>query len=277
MSDPRNVAIIVGKEVRDAVRNRWFLTYAGAFTVLSVALSFLSSIGAAAYGGVGYGRTAAGLVNLVALIVPLMALSVGATSIAGERERGTLAYLLAQPLDRGELLLGKYLGLSAALAGALAGGFGVCAGVLALTGTRGDIAGFGLLVLLSVALALAMLAVGMLVSCVAPSSSLASGVSVAVWLLFVVLTDLGLMGGSLVFKLRAPQILHIALANPLQVFKLAVLARLNPTLDMLGPAGMYATTTYGARLPWVFAGALSAWIAAPICAAAAVFRRTSRP
>ena len=100
MSDPRNVAIVAVKELRDAVRNRWFLLYAGIFTVLSVALSFLSSLGAAAYGQVGYGRTAAVLVNLVALIVPLMALNVGAASIAAERERGTLAYLLAQPLDR---------------------------------------------------------------------------------------------------------------------------------------------------------------------------------
>ena len=82
MSDPRNVAIVAAKELRDAVRNRWFLLYAGIFTVLSVALSFLSSLGAAAYGQVGYGRTAAVLVNLVALIVPLMALNVGAASIA---------------------------------------------------------------------------------------------------------------------------------------------------------------------------------------------------
>ena len=97
------------------------------------------------------------------------------------------------------------------------------------------------------------------------------------WLTFVLLSDLGLMGGSLVFKLGAPKLLHIALANPLQVFKLAVLARLNPTLDMLGPAGMYATSTYGRGLPWVFAGALTAWIAFPLSVAAAVFARTSRP
>ena len=277
MTDPRNVAIVAMKELRDAVRNRWFLLYAGIFTVLAVALSFLSSLGTASYGQVGYGRTAAVLVNLVALIVPLMALNVGAASIAAERERGTLAYLLAQPLDRGELLIGKFIGLSIALAAALAGGFGVSAGALAIVGARGDIGSFGILVALSMVLALVMLAVGLLVSSLAPRASMAAGVSVALWLAFVLLTDLGLMGGSLIFKLDAPRLLHLALANPLQVFKLAVLARLNPTLDMLGPAGMYATTTYGKGLPWVFAGALAAWIALPLSAAAAVFARTSRP
>jgi len=277
MSDPRNIAIVAVKELRDAIRNRWFLLYGGIFTVLSVALSFLSSLGAASYGQVGYGRTAAVLVNLVALIVPLMALNAGAASLAAERERGTLAYLLAQPLDRGELLLGKFVGIAAALAAALAGGFGVSALALAVVGARGDVASFGTLVALSMVLALAMLAVGMLLSAVAPRASMASGAAVAVWLAFVLLTDLGLMGGTLMFKLRAPQLLHVALANPLQVFKLAVLMRLNPTLDMLGPAGMYATSTYGHGLPWVFSAALGAWIVLPLGAAAAVFSRTSRP
>lgn len=277
MSDPRNIAIVAAKELRDAIRNKWFLLYAGIFTVLSVALSFLSSLGSAAYGQVGYGRTAAVLVNLVALIVPLMALNVGAASLAGERERGTLAYLLAQPLDRGELMLGKFLGLATALAAALAGGFGVSAAALAIAGARGDAGSFGTLVALSMVLALAMLSVGLLVSSLAPRASMAAGIAVALWLTFVLLTDLGLMGGALVFRLGAPQLLHVALANPLQVFKLAVLARLNPTLDMLGPAGLYATATYGKALPWVFAGALAAWIVLPLSAAAAVLSRTSRP
>src|SRR5262245_44175495 len=211
MSDPRLIALVASKELRDAVRNRWFLLYAGIFTLLAVALSFLSSLGAAAYGHVGYGRTAAVLVNLVALIVPLMALNVGAASIAAERERGTLAYLLAQPLDRGELLVGKFLGLATALAAALAGGFGVSAAALAVSGARGDVGSFGSLVALSMVLALAMLAVGLVVSCLAPRASMAAGVAIALWLAFVLLTDLGLMGGSLVFKLGAPQLLHIAL------------------------------------------------------------------
>jgi Cu-processing system permease protein len=277
MSDPRNIAIIASKELRDAIRNRWFLLYAGIFTVLAVALSFLSTLGASSYGHVGYGRTAAVLVNLVALIVPLMALNVGAASLASERERGTLAYLLAQPLDRGELLLGKFLGLAVALAAALAGGFGVSAAGLAIAGARGEAASFATLVGVSMVLAVAMLAVGLMVSALAPRASVAAGVAVVLWLAFVLLTDLGLMGSSLIFKLGAPRLLHIALANPLQVFKLAVLSDLNPTLDMLGPAGMYASTTYGRGLPWIFAGALAAWVVLPLSGAAAIFARTSRP
>jgi Cu-processing system permease protein len=277
MIDPRNVGFVAAKELRDAIRNRWFLLYSGIFTVLAVALSFLSTLGASSYGHVGYGRTAAVLVNLVALIVPLMALNVGAASLAAERERGTLAYLLAQPLDRGELLLGKFAGLSVALAAALAGGFGVSAAALAVAGGRGDATSYGTLVGVSMVLAFSMLALGLLVSSMAPRASVAAGIAVVLWLALVLLTDLGLMGSSLIFKLGAPQLLHLALANPLQVFKLAVLTDLNPTLDMLGPAGMYASTTYGRGLPWIFGGVLAAWVVVPLAGAAAIFARTSRP
>ena len=277
MIDPTNVALVAMKELRDAARNRWLHLYAGVFTVLAVALSFLSTVGVGTYGHVGYGRTAAVLVNLVALIVPLMALNAGASSLAAERERGTLAYLLAQPLDRGELLVGKFLGLSTALAGALAGGFGISAAALAASGTRGQIAGFLELVGLSIVLAVAMLAVGLLLSAVSPRASVAGAIAVVLWLVFVLLTDLGLMGGTLIFRLGAPRLLGLALVNPVQVFKLAVLARLNPSLDMLGPAGVYATRTFGAFLPVLFAAALTAWIALPLAGAFAALRRTSRP
>ena len=38
--------------------------------------------------------------NLCLLLAPLVAVLMGAASIAGERERGTLEHLLAQPLSR---------------------------------------------------------------------------------------------------------------------------------------------------------------------------------
>ena len=53
--------------------------------------------------------------ELVLLVVPLMGLSLGALGLAAERERGTLDYLLAQPVSRAEIFLGKYVGLAAAM------------------------------------------------------------------------------------------------------------------------------------------------------------------
>jgi Cu-processing system permease protein len=47
----------------------------------------------------------------------------GGSSISGERERGTLEHLLAQPLSRTALLLGKHAGVLASLTAATLLGF----------------------------------------------------------------------------------------------------------------------------------------------------------
>ena len=123
----KTIATLANYELRASLRNRWFLLYALVFALLSVALSSLSLSGAGMFGFAGFGRTAASLINLVLLVVPLMGLTVGAQSLAGEREQGTLSYLLAQPVGRAEVLIGKLLGLSAALLAALMLGFGLAA------------------------------------------------------------------------------------------------------------------------------------------------------
>jgi Cu-processing system permease protein len=267
------VLLIARKEIRDAIRNRWFALYTLVFVVLAVALSFVSLAGASSSGHVAFGRTTAGLVNLVCLVVPLMALSAGAQAVAGEQERGTLDYLLSQPVDRIEVLTGKFVGLSVVLAAALAGGFGVSAGALAASGATAQAGSFATLVALSWILGLAMLAVGLLVSCLSPRASVAGGSAIVLWLALVFLSDLGLIGSSLVFRLNATSFLHVSLVNPLQIFKIAVLSRLHGTLDVLGPAGLYATQRYGAGLIWILAGALAGWILMPLAAALAVFTR----
>ncbi|MEZ4667592.1 MAG: ABC transporter permease subunit [Anaerolineae bacterium] len=123
----KTISTLAGYELRSSLRNRWFLLYALAFAVLAVALSSLSLTGAGMFGFAGFGRTAASLINLVLLIVPLMGLTIGAHSLASEREKGTLAYLLAQPVSRAEVLWGKFVGLGTALLAALLLGFGLSA------------------------------------------------------------------------------------------------------------------------------------------------------
>ena len=91
--------------------------------------------GRALPGFAGFGRTAASLINLVLLIIPLMALTIGAQSISSELERGTMSYLLAQPIGRLEVFLGKYLGLALSLLASLALGFGISGVVMALSGS----------------------------------------------------------------------------------------------------------------------------------------------
>jgi Cu-processing system permease protein len=264
--EPRIVVTLLSKEIKDSLNNRWFVLFAIAFTGLALLLSWLSLSG----GGIGYsgfasfGRTAASLINLVLLIVPLMALTVGAGSLAGERERGTLHYLLSQPVNRAEVLLGKYLGLAASLLGALALGFGLSGLVIAARGGQTDAGAYGLLAAFAFVLALGMLSLGFLISVLARKAAVATSVALFLWLTLVFIGDLGLMGTALAFKLPIGTLFHLALINPLQVFKMSSLISINATLDVLGPAGIYAMQTYRQSLGWIFIGAMAAWVILPL-------------
>lgn len=269
----RTVMIIGRKEVRDALRNRWFQCYAAAFAVLALAMAQLSLAGTTLQGLAGFGRTTAALVNLVLLFVPLMALSIAAPSLAGERERGTLSYLLAQPVNRLEILFGKFVGLGGALIAALGLGFGVAGLSIAAHGHTQGLAGFLVLTGMTMTLALAMLSVGLLVSALVRKASVAVGLVIVLWLALTLLSDLGLMGGALVFRLRMDELFHLALLNPLEVFKMSVLRSVHASLDVLGPAATYAVQEYGRWLGLIFSAAITAWIVVPMALAAVFFAR----
>jgi Cu-processing system permease protein len=266
------------RELGEALRSRWFVLYSAVFAALGLGVSLVSS-GATSGGGggggelAGFGRTTAGLMNLVLLIVPLMALNAGAGSIAGERERGTLSFLLAQPIRRWELLLAKFVALGLALSCSITLGFGLCAAVIAVRGGSASAGGFLLLSTLAVALALGMLGVGLLISVTARRTAAATGLAIFTWLLLVFGTDLGLMGGALATRLSIRGMFHLAVLSPLQTFKMWALQGVDASLDVLGPVGLYAQTVYGSSLTGWFAAVLAAWVVVPMMLAVIVFAR----
>jgi Cu-processing system permease protein len=270
-----NILTIAHRELRDAVRSRWFWLYTIAFAALGLAVSFVSAAGTGGSGLSGFGRTTAGLINLVLLVVPLMALTAGAASIASDRERGMLSYVLAQPVARVEVLLGKYVGLAGALLACLALGLGACALILAIKGVRTSPASIVWLTAQAFTLALAMLSVGMLISTLARKASVAVGTAIFVWLALVFVTDLALMAGAIALRMRIETLFALSLANPLQVFKMWSLHSVEASLDVLGPAGLYATEEYGRALHAMFGACLLAWVVAPLVGAACVLSRRS--
>jgi Cu-processing system permease protein len=224
-------------------------------------------------GFAGFGATAASLVNLVLLIVPLMGLTIGAAAIAPERERGTLAYLLSQPINRAELFLAKYIGLAGALAGSLAIGFGVSAFAMAQGSDPRQIRLFLTLAGLAAVLGLGMLSLGMLISVLARRSAAATGTAIMAWLVIVFVGDLGLMGSAILFRLKASSLLLASIVSPAQCFKIAVIGSYDPTLDLLGPAGLYASNTFGHALMGVLVACLAAWVVVPLVGALVIFTR----
>lgn len=268
-----NVTTVARRELRDAVRSRWFLLYTLAFAALGLGVSWVSTAATGGAGLSGFGRTTAGLVNLILLVVPLMAITAGAGSIASDRERGMLSYLLAQPVTRTEVVLGKFVGLAASTLTCICLGLGVCALVLSISRGGANSASIVWLAGLSFLLSLGMLSVGLLISSLARKASVAVATAIFLWLALVFVTDLGLMAGTIAMRLRIEELFAVSLVNPLQVFKMWSLFAGESSLDVLGPAGLYATEEYGTKLHVVFAVCMGAWVALPLGAAVLVFRR----
>ncbi len=266
----RAIRAIMWKELRDAVRSRWLVGYATAFAVVALALSQLQG---GDIGSQGFNRTTAGLINLCILLVPLLSLVLGAAAIAGERERGTLATLLSQPISAAELLVGKYLGLTIAVWSAIALGFGAAGFLVALFEPITDVQHYLLFVLLSAGLASATLSIGMLISVIADSRVKALSGAVLAWFVLVLVYDLGAIGLALWLSSSGRTLLAVALGNPVEATRLLAVLSVEPDLQILGPLGAYMVDRLGTKTSAVLLLlSLAAWSLAPLCVAVRLFQ-----
>jgi Cu-processing system permease protein len=256
------VGTIARKELRDALRARWFWLYSLGFAMLAGMLAMVALPRNIA-GSAGFGRTAASLVALVQLVLPLIGLTLGAQSIAGQAERGTLRFLLSHPVTRSEAFVGTYLGLVAALVAMCGVGFGTAGLVAAVRNTGIDTAAFARIALLSWVLAAAMLGLGMLISTMARRAGAALGSAVFAWLALVFFGELGIMGTAVATRMPVNVLFFSAVLNPVEAFRLASLSALSGSLDVLGPAGTYAVDSYGDSLEMLLLGVLLVWAIVP--------------
>jgi Cu-processing system permease protein len=271
--DALTVFLMMSKELHETRRSRWFLLLAVVFTGLALALSLLGSSALGAIGGAGFGRTTASLLNLVILIVPLMGLLMASLSVAGEREHGTLLTVLAQPVLLEEVLLGKFLGLAAALLGTILFGFGAAGLVIARQSGSLQAGTYLVLIGYTALFGLGYLSLGFLISALARRTASAVGVAIFLWLVCVFLGDLGLIGTAVVLQLSPRSLLWLSLVNPAQVFKLGVLEGVQRNLESLGPGGLYATRVLGDWLTPALTGLLALWAVVPFAAAVWLLRR----
>lgn len=231
-----------GSEARIALRNRWV---AIAVAMMALFALVLSAAGSAPTGALGADRlsvTVTSLTSLAVYLVPLMALLMSFDAVAGEVERGTLPLLLTYPTSRPEILLGKLLAHLAILTLAVVVGYGIAAGAAIFTDGKA-IAGIPSLWRLmwsSVLLGATFLGVGYAISAIARRPSGAAGLAIGLWLVAIVLYDLGLLaavvadnGGAFttnVFPLTL-------LANPADAFRLFNLAASQATAAAAGVSG----------------------------------------
>lgn len=256
----RTVLTLTQRELLDAFRNKWFLVYSVAFVALCLGLAMLI-VNSAGYTGIsGFGRTAAGLINLVLFLAPLMGLTLGAQALSAEREQGTLAYLLAQPVSLPELFIAKFVGLAIAIGGSIIIGFSLSSLAVIWWSGGAGVEVFLKLLPLTLLLAWSTLAIGFVISSRSDKTVTALGVGVVMWIFLVLIGDLGLMGTSVVVGMSPELLLGLTILNPLEAFRVGAIMQIRGSLELLGPAGLVARDTMGNAATLVLVGVMTAWL-----------------
>ncbi|MEW6707218.1 MAG: ABC transporter permease subunit [Pseudomonadota bacterium] len=260
------ITTLAAKELRDRLRNRWVIAVALVFTAFSLLLTYF---GAAQQGVVGprsVQYTIASLVSLVIYLIPLIALLLGFDAIVGERERGSLDLLLAMPLTRLELLLGKYLGLAAALTLSTVAGFALVGVLLWRQFGAPALLHYGGFVLSAVLLGLAFLSLALWVSVLARERTRASGLAIVLWFGFVLVFDLALLGLLVATggQWSGDFAAWLLLANPADIFRILNVFSLEELRSSFGLSQL-VPAAFGS--PLAMGGALVGWIVWPLAAA----------
>jgi len=259
----RIVRTVVEYQVRDAVRSRWLAIYAAFFLVASEALF--------RYAGSAE-KAVVSLMTVVLFVVPLVTLVLGTVYLYGAREFTEL--LLAQPVRRGQLFAGLYLGLTLPLVAAFLGGVGI-PGLLHVSELDSARGAFVTLLVVGAALTALFTAIAFVIALESDDRLRGLGIGIGVWLLLSFVYDGLVLIGVAVFAdypLERPM-LALTFANPIDLGRVLLLLRLDVSA-LMGYTGAVFQRFFGGPLGVAAAGAaLVAWIAAPVALGARSFAR----
>lgn len=269
----RRIAVIARDEFRVALEGRWLFGFAALLTALVLGLSFFGLAQSREVGFQGFTRVTLSLMNLVLFVVPLAGLLLGVTSLTGSS--GTLPLLLAQPVSRTEVLLGKLVGLGGALTLVQLVGFGGGGLVVALNAGLAQAGGFAALTGLSIALGWLTISTALLIAVTWPDRLRATAMALLLWLLVVVAYDLLVLGATTLLRgLPLQSVLFPALiVNPVDLVRVLVTLAVGSGA-LFGPTSAVLVRMFGS------AGGVALGLAVllvegivPLAIAARVFRR----
>jgi len=231
--------VVAKKEFKDTVRSKGLWVLSLVFLVLfvvpllGVVFDFLGLGRAAQVSGTGALINTIYL-NLVALLLPLIAMFIGYAALTRERESGSLKVLLSLPFSRRDVIIGKVVGRCAVVTLPLLAALALTALLLVSMSIPFDPVLYGLFVLFTVGLALVMVSIAVSISGAVPSGRWSLVVNFFAYFYFsfvwnslanglgnVMQNQLG-MGGSIRWQIT----LFVKLLSPTQAYKTLVNSRI---------------------------------------------------
>ncbi len=261
-------------ELAAAARLRWIRLLTVAFGLMSAAAAYSAGAAGELSGAAGFERTTMTLVPVVLLLVPLAALVLGVSGQAAEA--GSEPFLFAQPIGRATVVIGRWAGQSAALAGAVVAGFGAGGGWIGLQAGPDGALEFAFFIAASATLGVIFLAIAAAIASATDRRLTALGVATFAWFFFVLLYDAaalslaqwiaGAPGGRVLFA--------SVFGNPADLIRVLTLG-MSGTPNVLGAAGDAWVRFLGGTTAAAAAAltALVVWTFGPLGIAASAINR----
>ncbi len=265
------LALCARQELLLAARSRWMQLFAIVFGGLSLAVACSGYILSGGSGIQDFTRTAASLLQLVLLLVPLTALVMGVLALTPDKGGAELLY--AQPVARRTVLLGTLLGLFQAFVAAEALGFGAAGLVIFTQAGDEGLPGFAMVAAGAAALTAIFLALAGAVSAgqVGRRRVRALATALVLWFAMALLFDVVVLAvASLLRSGHASRLLITSvLVNPIDAVRTGALLSIEGTAAF-GPASLallrFTNGTVGAAAAVTLS--LLFWILAPLAVAA---------
>jgi Cu-processing system permease protein len=270
-----NILIVARKEVQEGLRNRWVLATTLLLAALALTLTFLGSAPTGTVGVRALDVVIVSLASLTIFLLPLIALLISHDAVVGEMERGTMLLLLSYPIGRWQVLLGKFVGHLAILAFATLIGYGAAALALVLTGAaidRESWVAFAAMIGSSILLGAVFIALGYLVSALVRQRGTAAGIAVGLWLVFVLLYDMALLGALVVDQgqtISGGVLSALLLLNPTDAYRVFNLSGSSSLSAISGMAGTARNSLGNEAL----LATLALWVLVPLSLSALAFSR----
>ncbi|MEM1513680.1 MAG: ABC transporter permease subunit [Candidatus Thermoplasmatota archaeon] len=197
------ILAIAKKEFMDNWRNKWIIAISAIFLILTLVISYFTK-----GEWQNLSATIASMMSFVEILIPILGLMLGYATIAGEKERGSLAILLSYPVKRWEVLIGKFLGLSCVIASSIFIGFGFAGVIIGINVRDVKWLEYFSFIGISILLGIVYVAISIMLSSIFKRRATAMGGAIFIWFLFTIIWGIILLGLLII----------IYKSNPLQIF-----------------------------------------------------------
>ena len=245
----KNLLLIAYLDLKESIRAKWFLVYSLVFGGM-IALFFIAGVTQSQVMGFsGLSRLLLMYIQITIVILPIFILVTTVRSISRDRDNHILEYMLSFPISLKQYYWGKILGrfITVFLPVFFAMILAVIYGVIIGASVPWDILFLysGLLF----ALSSAFLGIAFFISSFVKSSEVALGISFFVWIFLLAFIDIALISLMMQNRYEESMIIAIALANPMEIFRVAAISLFDPELTVMGPVAFYILDTFN---QWAF-------------------------